>query len=51
LQDRKGEQLGVGQLRDDPNRWPPRAQLRRCLQGIVDLDAMKERASAPVLRA
>jgi hypothetical protein len=38
LQDRKGEQLGVGQLRDDPNRWPPRAQLRRCLQGIVDLD-------------
>jgi hypothetical protein len=38
LQDRQGEQLGIGQLGGDPHSRPPRAQLRRCLQGIVDGD-------------
>jgi hypothetical protein len=38
LEDRQGEQLGVGQLGGDPDRWPPRAQLGGVLQGVVDLD-------------
>jgi hypothetical protein len=38
LQDRQGEQFGVGQLRGGPDRRPPRAQLGGVPQGVVDLD-------------
>jgi hypothetical protein len=38
LHDCHGQQLRVGQLRRDPHGWPPAAQLRAGLQGVVDGD-------------
>jgi hypothetical protein len=38
LEDRQGEQFGVGQLGGDPDRRPPRTQLGGVLQGIIDGD-------------
>ena len=48
LHDRQGEQLGVGQLRRNPDGRPPQAQLGGMLQGIVDGDVQCGREGVQV---